>query len=797
MTTHVSWLGRTFGWSGNRSQWLTLMATLLWLGGFAAIVYLSQDWSIGTSVAAFVVWLGVFAVVARESLRDLFGPVFFYDLLRVSRNRFTFGLRGGYVICLGAFLLLMYFDWILTLSNSNSTIVAQMFALAGTIAVACSVTLSWATRNKLHIALRGPVVALGLLLGVILLMAAVQQYLEHPSSRSTIESLPSSVVSRFATQFFQYFVVVQWIVLTLLTPVYVAGTIAVEKERKTLEFLLATDLRNREIVFGKLASRVLTLVMYMLAGLPLIAFLQLFGGIDPEQLIAAMTATFFTVLGLASLSIWVSTTLKKARDAIVITYLLILVYGFVSFMLAVLTSAAIAVGWWNAPVTILGVSLSVHGLLSFLADGNPFWSFFNLSPIRGNSMSNVLRDFVLFWTLAIVVFLGSAILRIRRVTIAQAYGPQMSPRTKSRAHPKAQTEDGPDSLPKKARTHNPLVRLFDGSGDRPPIAGNPVAWKEIFVDATFRGGCLGRIIGIVILLLTFLPLGLIFYYEFIDVTNYRASSVWSYRWYRFSEEVNAWVRVVTGVLGFLMFMAAALRGAGAITGEKDRDSWISLLSTPLTAEEILWGKWWGCVMSLRRALFVLLIVWAIGIALGAVMPVMMLVMLPLTLIYVSAFSWVGLYCSMTSRNSLVASVRAFFAALFCAGGFWLFIFLCCFTPLSMGRSSNWRTTEQMGSFFLGFTPPMVYGVFPLGDFNERDQLGPFRRDRDYSAGLSGPIIGTTFWILFNFAMHALCLAKCRNITNRADRRPGRPVRDRSDNRENEEPDEDDRSSSDS
>ena len=35
----------------------------------------------------------------------------------------------------------------------------------------------------------------------------------------------------------------------MLTPAYVAGAISEEKDRKTLEFLLATDLRNREIGF--------------------------------------------------------------------------------------------------------------------------------------------------------------------------------------------------------------------------------------------------------------------------------------------------------------------------------------------------------------------------------------------------------------------------------------------------------------------------------------------------------------------------------------------------------------------
>src|SRR5262245_7279141 len=52
---------------------------------------------------------------------------------------------------------------------------------------------------------------------------------------------------------FLVFFIVQMAIVGLVTPVMVAGAIADEKERRTLEFLLATDLRHREILLRKLA----------------------------------------------------------------------------------------------------------------------------------------------------------------------------------------------------------------------------------------------------------------------------------------------------------------------------------------------------------------------------------------------------------------------------------------------------------------------------------------------------------------------------------------------------------------
>src|SRR5947209_10999577 len=109
------------------------------------------------------------------------------------------------------------------------------------------------------------------------------------------------VMARLADSFFQTYMVVQFIAVCVLTPPSVAGAIADEKERRTLEFLLATDLRDREILFGKLASRVGSLLLFLLAGLPILGLLQFFGGIDPDLVIAGYTALFATVLSLAAL----------------------------------------------------------------------------------------------------------------------------------------------------------------------------------------------------------------------------------------------------------------------------------------------------------------------------------------------------------------------------------------------------------------------------------------------------------------------------------------------------------------
>src|SRR5438105_13980589 len=91
--------------------------------------------------------------------------------------------------------------------------------------------------------------------------------------------------------------------VALVAPGYTAGAIAEEKDRRTLEAVLATDLRNREIVLSKLVVRLANLTLMLLTGLPIWALLQFLGGIDPDLVLAGFLATGVTMASLASLSI--------------------------------------------------------------------------------------------------------------------------------------------------------------------------------------------------------------------------------------------------------------------------------------------------------------------------------------------------------------------------------------------------------------------------------------------------------------------------------------------------------------
>src|SRR5207249_11002281 len=62
-------------------------------------------------------------------------------------------------------------------------------------------------------------------------------------------------VARFSATFAVAILALQSLAVVVLAPVYLAGAVAEERERRTLDLLLTTDLSSREIVVGKPLGR--------------------------------------------------------------------------------------------------------------------------------------------------------------------------------------------------------------------------------------------------------------------------------------------------------------------------------------------------------------------------------------------------------------------------------------------------------------------------------------------------------------------------------------------------------------
>ena len=84
--------------------------------------------------------------------------------------------------------------------------------------------------------------------------------------------------AQFGKLIFQLFSLVQLVLVLFFALLFAAGSIAQEKDRRTLVLLLMTDLKNRELVQGKMFASLLNVGVLLLISLPVYCLIKLLGG---------------------------------------------------------------------------------------------------------------------------------------------------------------------------------------------------------------------------------------------------------------------------------------------------------------------------------------------------------------------------------------------------------------------------------------------------------------------------------------------------------------------------------------
>ena len=485
----------------------------------------------------------------------------------------------------------------------------------------------------------------------------------------------NSQVARFAQEFCYTFLTTQFVLMALLAPAFTAGAIAEERRKKTIQYLLMTDLRNHEIVLGKLGSRVGHLGLLLLAGLPVLGAVEFLGGVDPHLVLAAFLGTAVTMASAAGVGILASVVARPSRAAPFLAYGWILLYVALCFL------AETALYWLaNRPSLATAPPYVLDGLIAVVEAGDPVAAVaavFGSDPIEP-ALLRALGAYALFHGTVAVGTTLTASLLLRRASLR---------------------EPRPPAEKQAAR--------------RPPVGDQPVLWREANADR-----------GRVRRWLTTLFFGLLFagslwlvawdvYQRYLWMTSPRSGGLYGGSpydfWQDFRRSLNIWVRVVGTILACLTHVGVAVNAAQSIRLERERDTFDSLLTTPLRSEEILYGKWMGAILSVRRLLPWLALVWGLGVLGGGLNPAAVPLLALTWCVYAAAAASLGLWFSLVSRSSLRAVLYTVLAGVGMSVGHWM-IWAPCSCVLPYGAGLEWVFLAQGG-----LTPPATLGIcLPFG-----------------------------------------------------------------------------------
>ncbi|HEV3122418.1 MAG TPA: hypothetical protein VGY53_10965 [Isosphaeraceae bacterium] len=130
-------------------------------------------------------------------------------------------------------------------------------------------------------------------------------------------------IARFGGLLFMFFVMVQLTLMLFFAPLAAATAVAHEKDRRTFVLLLMTDLRDVEIVLGKLLASLLQIGTLLATAAPVFFLCLLLGGVSAEQLGDVFAVTAAAGLAGGSLGLVVALWRDRTFQSLALTVLLV------------------------------------------------------------------------------------------------------------------------------------------------------------------------------------------------------------------------------------------------------------------------------------------------------------------------------------------------------------------------------------------------------------------------------------------------------------------------------------------
>lgn len=392
---------------------------------------------------------------------------------------------------------------------------------------------------------------------------------------------------------------IEIIILSFTVPAQVASVIAEEWERDTFPILLISRLRRIELVLAKLIGRMLPALAQASISLPLILAAAWTADLPTEVTLLIVVILLSTVIVTGALSILASARSHQVGAARAKAGLFVASWLFF-FPIATVIPLRIPSPW-------LEFAEWAKALCGLLAPSSP------LSLVTNSSWYSAATTTPLPYRLLVMVGMQAA------VVVAAVIGAAGSIRAR-------------DPYP---YTNDPY------RGYRPPVGDDPILWRESDLPARRGAGSRiviwGRYLNALLLMLAVvlvrllvmaimfaIPIGLAA--TTVWLGYHAALEIWQHGYFSrvpFAARTsfNIFARAATGYLGFTLLVGTTASGEARITLERSKGTWNTLLTTPLSGEEIVRSKMLVAAGLLRGLAWLVVPIWVVGGLLGAIHPV--------------------------------------------------------------------------------------------------------------------------------------------------------------------------------
>ena len=369
----------------------------------------------------------------------------------------------------------------------------------------------------------------------------------------------------FGAAAFQILAPLQLAVALPFSALLVASAVALEKDRKTLDLLLLTNLSNAELVLGKLMAGMLNVVVVVVAAWPLMMIVALLGGVSSQQIARVELVTLLSAVAAGSLGSTIALWREKTFQALAMTILLIVLW-LVGW--EIVAAGALHQTWLGIPAASWAVAMS-----PWLAVEEAARPRFAEAAASGAPADPVLMFAITFAGISLALN-GVAIARVRvwnppREVLPQKPGERLGA-----------------SDPAGGNVATPRQSVHSAGGKVRPVWDNPVLWREI------RTWAFGK--RIVLIRLAYWA---VFAICAVAVVRIAAASPLTVLEAAVPDAAKPLIMLLA--VGLILLNALAVT---SLTNERDSRALDLLLVTDLSPKEIVIGKLGGAFYNAKEVI---------------------------------------------------------------------------------------------------------------------------------------------------------------------------------------------------
>jgi ABC-type transport system involved in multi-copper enzyme maturation permease subunit len=516
-------------------------------------------------------------------------------------------------------------------------------------------------------------------------------------------------LARFGSILYLLFALLQLTLLLFFAPLSAATAVSHEKDRRTFQLLLMTDLSDLEIVLGKLVASFLLILTVLVAGLPVLALCGLLGGISPGQIanlfaVTAASGLSGGALGLL-IALWRDRTFQSVSLTILMVVLSVVAVEAVAFLvpdlrllgvpivealnpyratLAVLYPSADQASAWRTS-SFVYIALRLAFAAALIAFGT--WKLRAWNPGKSEPREereetteeiveevDEVEEVSARELLALATGAGSAAVSAtsgaggtavaappRRAAWGPPDGEASSARVSVVGAPSA-VVGATTGLHVPRRRHRRTVaaaRPYRKPWD------NPILWRELMTSAYGTKPLIVK--GFYILIFA---LGVYAYHSLgAGLAHPLATNL----------------ALIPVALGILSLMLVNAQGVTALTSERDSGALDLLLVTELTPRQFIFGKLWGALYNTKE-MILLPIAWVITLAALGHMSAENAMFAIVDFLLLCHFAvMLGLHAAITYTNSRTAVAHSLGTIFFLMAGIGVCAFLIILSDREFGR----------------------------------------------------------------------------------------------------------------